>query len=89
MKICDLLPKCFKQLISILAISAVSFCLPAMAQDKNGWQFDSLRVNQSGSETDAQQIYDLMLAPRKCNFRIVGTKRTPRRLLFPFNSLPS
>jgi uncharacterized protein (TIGR02246 family) len=61
MKICDLLPKCFKQLISILALSLVSFCLPARAQDKSGWQFDSLRTNQSGSKTDAQQIYDLML----------------------------
>jgi len=39
----------------------VSFCLSAVAQDKNGWEFDSLRANQSGSKPDAQQIYDLML----------------------------
>src|ERR1700693_3432304 len=39
----------------------VSCCLPAMAQDQNGWQFDSLRANPSVSKPDAQQIYDLML----------------------------
>jgi uncharacterized protein (TIGR02246 family) len=50
-----------KQFISVLAILAVSFCLSARAQDKNGWQFDSLRANQSVAKTDAQQIYDLML----------------------------
>jgi uncharacterized protein (TIGR02246 family) len=56
-----LLPKGFRPFIHILALSMVCFCLPAMAQDKNGWQFDSLRANQSGAKTDAQQIYDLML----------------------------
>jgi len=56
-----LLPERFKQLIYMLAIATVCFCLPAMAQDKNGWQFDSLRVKQIGAKSDAQQIYELML----------------------------
>jgi uncharacterized protein (TIGR02246 family) len=61
MNIRGLLPKRLTPFIHILALSMVCFCLPAMAQDKNGWQFDSLRANQSGPKTDAQQIYDLML----------------------------
>jgi uncharacterized protein (TIGR02246 family) len=61
MSIRGLLPERFKQLIYMLAISTVCCCLPAMAQDKNGWQFDSLRAKQIGAKTDAQQIYDLML----------------------------
>ena len=32
-----------------------------MAQEQNGWQFDSLRANPSVSKPDAQQIYDLLL----------------------------
>ena len=37
-----MLPKRFEIFIKILAISALSFCLPVMAQEQNGWQFDSL-----------------------------------------------
>jgi uncharacterized protein (TIGR02246 family) len=55
-----LLPKRLGRLIKILAISALSLCLPAMAQDQNGWQFDSLRVDSSVSN-DAQQIYEVLL----------------------------
>ena len=42
-------------------ISALSLCLPAMAQDQNGWQFDSLRADSTVSKTDAQQIYEVLL----------------------------
>jgi hypothetical protein len=49
------------RLIKILAISALSFSLPAMAQDQNGWQFDWLRVDSTVSKTDAQQIYEVLL----------------------------
>jgi len=45
----------------IVAISALSFCLPVMAQEHNGWQFDSLRVNSSVSKSDAQQVYEVLL----------------------------
>ena len=45
----------------IAAISALSFCLPVMAQEYQGWQFDSLRVNSSVSKSDAQQVYEVLL----------------------------
>jgi hypothetical protein len=47
--------------IKILAILALSSCLPVMAQEQNGWQFDSLRANSSVAKPDAQQIYELLL----------------------------
>jgi hypothetical protein len=45
----------------IVAISALSFCLPVMAQEYKGWQFDSLRMNSSVSKSDAQQVYEVLL----------------------------
>ena len=45
----------------MVAISALSFCLPVMAQENNGWQFDSLRANSSVSKSDAQQVYEVLL----------------------------
>src|ERR1700693_6572972 len=45
----------------IWAISALVFCLPVMAQEQNGWQFDSLRANSGVSKPDAQQVYDVLL----------------------------
>ena len=32
-----------------------------MAQERNGWQFDSLRGNSNVSEPDAQQVYEVLL----------------------------
>ena len=55
-----MLPKRLGTLIKIFAISA-SFCLPAMAQEQNGWQFDSLVADPSVSKPDAQQVYDVLL----------------------------
>ena len=54
------LPKRFR-LVHVLAISALSFCLSAKAQEKDGWQFDSLRSNSSVSKPDAQQVYEVLL----------------------------
>jgi hypothetical protein len=56
-----LLPISLGKLIKILAISALSLCLPVMGQEQNGWQFDSLRADSSVSKTDAQQIYEVLL----------------------------
>jgi uncharacterized protein (TIGR02246 family) len=39
----------------------LSFSLPVLAQERNGWQFDSLRANSAVSKTDAQQVYDVLL----------------------------
>jgi hypothetical protein len=54
-------PKHYEIFVRILAISAFSFCLPMMAQERNGWQFDSLRANLKGSEPDAQRVYEVLL----------------------------
>jgi uncharacterized protein (TIGR02246 family) len=57
-----LLPKGFGPFLKLVAIFlSVFFCLPVMAQEQHGWQFDSLHANGSVSKPDAQQIYDLML----------------------------
>ena len=45
----------------IWAISAMSLCLPAMAQERSGWQFDSLRANSSVTKSDSQQVYEVLL----------------------------
>ena len=37
------------------------FCLPVMAQETNGWQFDSLGTSSSVAKSDAQQIYEVLL----------------------------
>ena len=55
-----MLPKRRGTLIKIFAISA-SFCLPVMAQEQNGWQFDSLVTDPSVSKPDAQQVYEVLL----------------------------
>jgi uncharacterized protein (TIGR02246 family) len=47
--------------IKISAMSALSFSLPVMAQERNGWQFDSLRADSTVSKPDAQQVYEVML----------------------------
>jgi hypothetical protein len=47
--------------IGILAIGALSFCLPVMAQEQNGWHFDSLGPNAVASKPDAQQVYEVLL----------------------------
>jgi uncharacterized protein (TIGR02246 family) len=54
-------PKRFGIFIKIMAISALSFCLPVMAQEQNGWQFDSLVANPSVAKPDAQQVYEVLL----------------------------
>jgi uncharacterized protein (TIGR02246 family) len=53
--------KRFKTFIQIVALSALSSRLPAMAQEQNGWQVDSLRANPRVSKPDAQQVYDVLL----------------------------
>ena len=55
------LSKRFGNFIKILAIAALAFCLPAVAQDQNGWQFGSLPANSSVSKPDDQQVYEVLL----------------------------
>jgi uncharacterized protein (TIGR02246 family) len=51
----------FGSFIKILAIAALAFCLPAVAQEQNGWQFGSLPANSSVSKPDDQQVYEILL----------------------------
>jgi uncharacterized protein (TIGR02246 family) len=53
--------KQFETFIKISALSALSFSHPAMAQERNGWQFDSLQANSIVSKPDAQIVYEVLL----------------------------
>jgi hypothetical protein len=44
-------------MILILALSSLS----AIAQEGNGWQFDSHGLSTTSPESDAQQVYDVLL----------------------------
>ena len=56
-----MLLKRFETFIHILAISALVFCLPVMAQERNAWQFGSLPANSSVSKPDDQQVYEVLI----------------------------
>ena len=51
----------FEILIGLLALLAFVFCPAVMAQEQNGWEFDSLRGNPSIFKPNAQQVYELLL----------------------------
>jgi hypothetical protein len=53
--------KRFGNFIKIFAIAALAFCLTAVAQEQNGWQFDSFPANSSVSKPDDQQVYEILL----------------------------
>ena len=48
----------FSRIVTVLALC---LCLPVMAQELNGWQFDSLGANPGVTKPDAQQIYEVLL----------------------------
>src|SRR5260370_42362974 len=54
-------PKRAGAFMPILAISALSFWLPVMAQEQNAWQFGSLPANSSVSKPDDQQVYEVLI----------------------------
>ena len=53
--------KRFGIFVKILAIAALTLCLPAVAQEQNAWQFGSLAANSSISKPDDQQVYEILL----------------------------
>jgi hypothetical protein len=54
----------FSRIILIFALCS----RPAIAQEGNGWQFDSLGLNTTSPESDAQQVYDVLLKMlSRCN----------------------
>jgi uncharacterized protein (TIGR02246 family) len=44
-----------------LALFAFVFCPIAVAQERNGWELDSLPGNPNVSKPDAQQVYEILL----------------------------
>jgi hypothetical protein len=50
----------------ILAITALSSCFPVVAQEQNGWQFESLDANSSVSKPEAQKVYEVLLKMLDC-----------------------
>jgi uncharacterized protein (TIGR02246 family) len=50
-----------QSLSRIVPIFFLCFCLPGMAQERDVWEFDSLRANSSVSKPDDQQIYEVLL----------------------------
>src|SRR5712671_2792749 len=56
-----MLPRQLRIFSKILAISALSTCLPVKAQQKNGWQYDSLGAKSDATEPDAQRVYEILL----------------------------
>ena len=56
-----MLPKVFETFIKIMAISALCFCLPEMAQEQNGWQVDSLGSESDSTRPDVQRVCEVVL----------------------------
>ena len=56
-----MLPKRLHIFGRIWAISAFSSCLPGMAQEKSGWQYDSLGSKSNATIPDAERVYDVLL----------------------------
>jgi hypothetical protein len=56
-----MLPRRLRIFSKILAISALSTCLSAKAQQKSGWQYDSLGSKSGATEPDAQRVYEILL----------------------------
>jgi hypothetical protein len=56
-----MLPKRFHTATKILAFSALSSCLPVIAQQKSGWQYDSLGSRANSTIPDAQLVYEVLL----------------------------
>jgi len=56
-----MLPKRIHTFSKVLAMSALSSCLPVVAQEKNGWQYDSLGSKSDATKPDAQRVYEILL----------------------------
>jgi uncharacterized protein (TIGR02246 family) len=51
----------YRTLVRVAQILMFCACLPVMAQEQNGWQFDSLGANPGASKSAAQQVYEVLL----------------------------
>jgi uncharacterized protein (TIGR02246 family) len=48
-------------MMQFLMSSLQASAKPVMAQEPNGWEFDSLRANSSVFKSDAEQVYEILL----------------------------
>jgi hypothetical protein len=53
--------KRFDIFIVLLALLALVFCPTIVAQERNGWELDSVRGNPNLSQPDAQPFYEVLL----------------------------
>jgi uncharacterized protein (TIGR02246 family) len=49
------------RLYKVLPVILIGLCLSVRAEDKGGWQFDSLDAKPAAGKSDAQVIYELLL----------------------------
>jgi uncharacterized protein (TIGR02246 family) len=56
-----MLPQGVETYFKVVAISALFFSLPVVAQELHGWQFDSLRPNAGEFRSNVQQVYEVLL----------------------------
>ena len=56
-----MLPKRLHTFRKLLAISALSSCMTLMAQEKTGWQYDSLGSKSDAAKPDAQRVYEVLI----------------------------
>jgi uncharacterized protein (TIGR02246 family) len=61
-----MLGKRLDTLSKILAFSALASCLPVMAQEKSGWQYDSLGSKSNSTKPDAQRVYEVLRKMLDC-----------------------
>ena len=61
-----MLPRRLHTFSKILAISAFSSCLPVIAQENSGWQYDSLGSKSDSTKPDAQRVYEVLLKMLDC-----------------------
>lgn len=54
-------PKRLHTLSKILAMAIISSSLPVLAQEKSGWQYDSLDPKSDASRPDALRVYNVLL----------------------------
>ena len=47
--------------MGILVLATSAFCLPAVAQEQNAWQFGSLPANSGVRKSEDQRVYEILL----------------------------
>jgi hypothetical protein len=56
-----MMPKRLHNFSKVVALSALSSCLSVSAQEREGWQYDSLGSKSDATKPDAQRVYEVLL----------------------------